>query len=53
MFALCACKASCSSIGMACWSMYCERGFPPSLSEAIPTLVILVPDTVTLTDSTP
>ena len=30
-----------------------ERGFPPSSSEAIPTLVILVPDTVTRTDSTP
>ena len=33
--------------------MDCERGFPPSSSEAIPTLVTLVPDTVTETDSTP
>jgi hypothetical protein len=47
MLALCAATACCSSNGMEFWSMDCERGFPPSSSEAIPTLVILVPDTVT------
>jgi hypothetical protein len=35
------------------WSIVCERGLPPSSSEAMPTLVILVPATVTVTDSTP
>jgi hypothetical protein len=45
--------ACCSSIGIDCWSIDWEREFPPSLSEAIPTWVILPPVTVTATDKTP
>ena len=53
MLALWACRASCSRRGMDCWSIDWEREFPPSSMEAIVTLVILPPETVTATDRTP
>jgi hypothetical protein len=53
MLALCACKACCSRSGIDCWSIDWERKLPPSLREAIPTFVILLPETVTETDREP
>jgi len=40
-------------LGIDCWSMYSERGLPPSLIDAIETFVIVLPETVTLTASIP
>jgi hypothetical protein len=53
MFALWAVKACCSSIGMACWSIDTDRGFPPSFNDPMITLVIFVPVTSTFTERIP
>ena len=53
MLALWALSASCSKIGMDCWSIDWDRKFPPSSIEAIVTLVIVWPVAVTATARIP
>ena len=41
MLPLCPRRASCSSTGMDCWSMDCDRKVPSSFSRAMPTFTIV------------